>query len=44
MNKRMLLGLFPMCCGHVLFNYTVEDNLIKANCLDCGPVCFEVKE
>ena len=39
-----LMGLIPKCCNYILFDYDVEDNVVKANCPDCGPVCFEVKE
>ena len=42
-----LLGIIPKCCSYVLFNFTVEDNVVRATCPDCGPVEFgplEVKE
>lgn len=38
-----LTGIVPKCCSYVLFGFTVEDNVVKATCPDCGPVCFEVK-
>lgn len=37
-----LMGIIPKCCSYVLFDFEVEDNVVKATCPDCGNVEFEV--